>query len=421
MRDPRSQKHANADSASAKSTNQKKSDALGPRTKETKASALKRSSIDGSNLKGIDINADGTSTPGSTANEEGGVATTEKRKVKFSSEKPNVVTVTREIKSEKLANREAERARSEEAMFDIDEEGDGESAPPKASKSSATVTSAFNTKLDRNFPTDLKTDTDTHHPEVVLSFQMPSPVTNRKTKFEYTMAKSLPAGSVLHANRAPRAPALGLHAEGLEEEINIRASTSLRAQNDDLKRMMAGQTPSHRSAWAAGEFFKSNATRKGKGAEEDEDESQDENNDDDEGEEEEGEGNTLKTRGSFKFLENNDHPTDPDPLSAYPAPSTSVPIGIPSIYHQGPSTDDNFEATMSRSVDPGPALDLMVGFRKPQGTNSDDEDEEDNSDDDREAKDLMRKMTEGRGSLHAQRILSHTERGIPAHMWRSIV
>ena len=106
--------------------------------------------------------------------------------------------------------------------------------------------------------------------------------------------------------------------------------------------------------------------------------------------------------------------------------------------------DHDFEGAMARSVDPGPALELMVNERQAHrraasededdsGEDTDTErrmalglvrsgrhDEEEDEEGDAEARDLMQKMIEGRGSLHAQRILSHIDRGVPASMWRSL-
>jgi hypothetical protein len=150
--------------------------------------------------------------------------------------------------------------------------------------------------------------------------------------------------------------------------------------------MLAGQTPTHRSAWAKG-YYHPPGTDDGSGSSEEEE---------DEGSEDEAEEEITRD-----FL-----------------PSTSVPIDVPSMRPPPKVADDNLQVAMSRSIDPGPTLDLdprHVARRVPIGEDADDDNEDDEAD--HRAKVAMQP---GRGSLHAQRILEREVPDPPASMWRSL-
>jgi len=157
--------------------------------------------------------------------------------------------------------------------------------------------------------------------------------------------------------------------------------------NRELMRMHAGQTPTHRSAWAKGYYHPPEADSDS-GSEEEEEEEADE----DEAEEE-----IMLT-----FL-----------------PGTSVPINVPSMRPPPKVADDSFQVAMSRSIDPGPTLDLdpRHGPRKAPVEGDADDDDDDDDEANHRAKVAMQP---GRGSLHAQRILEREVPDPPASMWRSL-
>jgi hypothetical protein len=150
--------------------------------------------------------------------------------------------------------------------------------------------------------------------------------------------------------------------------------------NQELMRLLAGQTPTHRSAWAKGHYQPPWADSGSGSSEEEEDEAEEEI--------------------GPSFL-----------------PSTSVPIDVPSMRPPPKVADDSLQGAMSRNVDPGPTLDLdpRDGARRaPLGEDADD-------DDDDEANHRAKvAMQPGRGSLHAQRILEREVPDPPASMWRSL-
>ena len=147
-------------------------------------------------------------------------------------------------------------------------------------------------------------------------------------------------------------------------------------------RMHAGQTPTHRSAWAKG-YYQPPGADSGSGSEEEEEE-----------EEEDEEEITPH------FL------------------STSVAIDVPSMRPPPKVADDSLQVAMSRSIDPGPTLDLdpRHGARRaPMEEDADDDDDDDEAN--HRAKVAMQP---GRGSLHAQRILEREVPDPPASTWRSL-
>jgi hypothetical protein len=95
-------------------------------------------------------------------------------------------------------------------------------------------------------------------------------------------------------------------------------------------------------------------------------------------------------------------------------PSTSVAIDVPSMRPPSKVADDSLQAAMSRSIDPGPTLDLdpRHGARRvPVEEGADDDDDEANH----RAKVAIQPR---RGSLHARRIL---ERDVPDRQARGEV
>ena len=156
-------------------------------------------------------------------------------------------------------------------------------------------------------------------------------------------------------------------------------------------RMYAGQTPTHRSAWAKGYYQPPGAGDGSSSSEEDEDEDEDEEDEDEEEEEEEMNRNFL--------------------------PSTSVPIDVPSMRPPSKVADDSLQAAMSRSIDPGPTLDLDPRHGARRVPVEEDADDEDDDEADHRAKVAMQP---GRGSLHARRILERDVPDPPASMWRSL-
>jgi len=140
-------------------------------------------------------------------------------------------------------------------------------------------------------------------------------------------------------------------------------------------RMLAGQTPTHRSAWAKGYYQPPGA-----------------DSDSEEEEEEE-----IEEELAHNIL-----------------PSTSVPIDVPFMRSPPKFADDSLQVAMSRSIDPGPTLDLdpRDGTRRaPVGEGADDDEA------DHRAKTAMQP---GRGSLHARRILEREVPDPPASTWRSL-
>jgi len=154
--------------------------------------------------------------------------------------------------------------------------------------------------------------------------------------------------------------------------------------NLELMRMHAGQTPTHRSAWAKGYYQPPEANSGSESSEEEEGE-----------EEEEAEGEIT-----LGFL-----------------PSTSVPIDVPSIRPPLKVADDSLQVAMSRSIDPGPTLDLDPRHGARRAPMEEDADDEDDDEANHRAKVAMQP---GRGSLHAQRILEREVPDPPASTWRSL-
>lgn len=97
-------------------------------------------------------------------------------------------------------------------------------------------------------------------------------------------------------------------------------------------------------------------------------------------------------------------------------PSTSVPIAVPSMR---PSTvsraDSSLQAAMSRSVDPGPTLDMDVIRGRGTILPEDNDDEQDEA-----GYRAAVALQPERGSLHAKRILERDQGEPPASMWRSL-
>ena len=154
--------------------------------------------------------------------------------------------------------------------------------------------------------------------------------------------------------------------------------------DQELMRMHAGQTPTHRSAWANG-FYQPPRADSSSGSSEEEEEVEE-----DEAEEE-------ITRN---FL-----------------PSTSVPIDVPSMRPPPKVADDSLQIAMSRSIDPGPTLDLDPRHGARRAPVEEDPDEDDDDEANHRAKVAMQP---GRGSLHAQRILEREVPDPPASTWRSL-
>ncbi|CCA66557.1 hypothetical protein PIIN_00241 [Serendipita indica DSM 11827] len=405
--------------------------------KKPRPSAMKRVSIGGAQ------SIDGES-PESTDADGGTSGGGSKRKaVKFSSDAPDVVTVTREIKSEKLQKIKEEHARGEEAIFDLD--GDEHDEPKPPSSPEPVPERGANLVEERG-------QASTQEPRpVTLSFKLPSYLDNGRPsrKIEYTMARSLPATSVLSSMKgrdSEEVGSLGLDINSSSLARTRKAkhgeSSSQSPYAGELRRIMAAQTPTHRSAWRTGSFEP--GSRMGGGSrsrgvngytsrtaalkrDSDDNASSDEESDDD----------TLDMTGRQRDASNDsDRRTREDVIL-----SASVPMDVPRMRRVGEQpamADHDFEGAMARSVDPGPALELMVAERQANRrlTREDEEDsdqdldsdrrglarrsrrdEEEDEEGDAEAKKLMQEMIEGRGSLHAQRILSHTDRG---SMWRSL-
>jgi hypothetical protein len=144
--------------------------------------------------------------------------------------------------------------------------------------------------------------------------------------------------------------------------------------------MHAGQTPTHRSAWAKGYYQLPGADSGSSSSEE---------------EEEEAEGEIT-----YNLL-----------------PSTSVPIDVPSLRPPPKVADDSLQAAMSRSIDPGPTLDLDPRHGARRAPVEEDADDDDDDEANHRAKVAMQP---GRGSLHAQRILEREVPDPPASTWRSL-
>jgi len=191
------------------------------------------------------------------------------------------------------------------------------------------------------------------------------------------MARSLPNTSVLASS------SLGLKMTKTGRSSNPAVSSLEAPYAAELLKMMAGQTPTHRSAWRTGSFDPRADVS-----------SEDGDSDND----------TMEHDGKENIPSND----------GIPRPSTSVQIPA-MVRPVADSPDNNFEGAMSKSVDPGPALELMTDQRYYDAA-----EEEEDREGDRQAEDLMKKLIDGRGSLHAQRILSHQNRGVPASMWRSV-
>jgi hypothetical protein len=323
---------------------------------------------------------DGATTPSDVTSPVFGSLTGKRKAVTFSNDEPDVVTVTRQIKAERLQKIKEEHARGEEAMFDLDDHEDTTAArPPSPGATSPNVDIGPSpAKKPRRVIKGFQDDDD----EIVkLSFPMsPSRANDGRQKMEYTMARSLPNTSVLASS------SLGLKMAKTGHSSNAAVSSLEAPYAAELLKMMAGQTPTHRSAWRTGSFDpRANGSDEG-------DSDGDRNND------------AMEHDGKENIPSNDD----------IPRPSTS--IQIPSMVRPvADSPDNNFEVAMSKSVDPGPALELMTDQRYYDAA-----EEEEDREGDRQAEDLMKKLTEGRGSLHAQRILSHQNRGVPASMWRSV-
>ena len=296
-----------------------------------------------------------------------------KRKaVTFSNDEPDVVTVTRQIKAERLQKIKEEHARGEEAMFDLDDAEDMPVTKPESTQEQQIGPSPA--KKPRRIIKGFEDDGES----VKLSF----PVNGAK-KMEYTMARSLPNTSILASSSL-----------GLKMPASVRGSdasvSSLEAPYvGELRKMMAAQTPTHRGAWKAGSFDP-------RAQKSDEGDNGDESNEDD----------TME--------EDVDETTSA--MEGRPATSAPIPFTIRAAVRV--SADNDFEGAMSKSMDPGPVLELLTDQRYRSAKEM--EEEEEDREADREAQDQMQKLIEGRGSLHAQRILSHQNRGVPASMWRSM-
>lgn len=350
-----------------------------PQVKKPKTSALKRQSIEVKKNGSPDT----ATTPSDQMSPVSGSFTGKRKAVTFSSDEPDVVTVTRQIKAERLQKIREEHARGEEPMFDLDEVEDTPAAKPKSPE--------FKNQEEQLGPSPAKKQRrvikgfDDSDESVRLSFPVsPSNANSGKNRMEYTMAKSLPTTSILASSSL-----------GLKMPASMRRSQQLASSLEapyaaELLKMLAGQTPSHRSNWSNGgngsadKRYKSNQS-------DDEDDKHDEDD------------------------QNDGDDTMEEDEEEYVPPSTSVPI--PSMVRPvvQASADNDFEGAMSKSMDPGPVLEYLTDQRR-GNTAQDEEDREA----DREASDLMKKLIEGRGSLHAQRILSHQNRGVPASMWRSL-
>jgi hypothetical protein len=344
-------------------------------SRRPKTSALKRQSVE------VKRNGspDEVTTPSESMSPVFGSLTGKRKAVTFSNDEPDVVTVTRQIKAERLQKIKEEHARGEEAMFDLDDHDDTAAArPPSPGTASPDVDIGPSpAKKPRRVIKGFQDDDN----EIKLSFPVsPSRANSGSKKMEYIMARSLPNTSILASS------SLGLKMAKTSRISNAAASSLEAPYAAELLKMMAGQTPTHRSAWRAGSFD----PRAG-------------------GSDEWGSGGDGDNDPMEQDGKENVPSTDDMPL-----PSTSVQI--PPIVRPVVDTQDNdFEGAMSKSVDPGPALELMTDQRY-----YDVAEEEEDLEGDRQAEDLMKKLIDGRGSLHAQRILSHQNRGVPASMWRSV-
>ncbi|KAG8787848.1 hypothetical protein FRC15_007567 [Serendipita sp. 397] len=413
------------------------------RHQKPKASAMKRVSMDATKSKPMTIDSSSDlSTEGSVSTEG---QTGRRKAVKFSNDQPDVVTVTREIESEKLQKLQEEQARGEEAIFDLDdgdEEGDSTRTGDKRVKSSPPAVAPKEESIDPLQPITSPVQ-EPESPRAKFSFPRLSQVGNEKTRnIEYTLAKSLPTTSTL-ANLANRsaggAGSLGLDVESRMDQVasTSRAGSGQQTQKPgsaspyggELRKIMASQTPTHRSPWLAKRPTGRHTTREPSMSDEDEDGNEEEEEDYDDEDTEGSDDGESKVKNDF-------------------VPSSSVPLPIPrmskvieSKSQAAVAADNDFAGAMSKSVDPGPALELLAlengraSRRGPEEEEDEDEDEDEERGEERqrkrdrdeeeaaneeEARDLMNRMIEGRGSLYAQRILSQTDRGVPASMWRSM-
>jgi len=337
-------------------------------SKRPRNSAMKRQSME------VKRNGspDSTPTPSETMSPVFGSLPGKRKAVTFSSEEPDVVTVTRQLKSEKLQKIKEDHARPEEVIFDFEDLGDVSAPKPPSPEPSSLEAPIGPSPAKR--PRRFQEDDDGG---VKISFAVPPSMTSGWKRIEYTMARSLPSASILASS------SLGLKNEKNAHGFN--PSTSLEAPYaTEFRKIMAGQTPSHRAGWNTGSFG-----RKSHGSEE-------ESGDDD---------------SNGDSMEHDNKENIPAANEDLPKPSTSIPIPA-MVRPVADVPDNNFEHAMSKSVDPGPVLELLTDQRYSEG----DEDQEG----EKQTEDMMKKLVEGRGSHYAQRILSHQNRGVPASMWRTL-
>lgn len=314
---------------------------------------------------------DSATTPSDSLSPVSGSYTGKRKAVTFSNDEPDVVTVTRQIKAERLQKIKEEHARGEEAMFDLDDMDDMPTAKPKPADPTPHEyqSGPSPAKKPRRIIKGFEDDDES----VRLSFPVSPKAGSGAKRMEYTMARSLPNTSILASS------SLGLKMPASMRRSDPAASSLETPYRAEMLKMMAGQIPSHRSAWKTGSLdTRSNETESDDGD------------------------NTMEEDGE-----------EYSPTGGKPSSSVQIPSMVrPAIET---SVDNDFEGAMSKSMDPGPVLEYLTDRR--YGNEAEDEEDREG---DREAQDLKQKLIEGRGSLHAQRILSHQNRGVPASMWRSM-
>lgn len=397
-----------------------------PRVSRPKEGAAKRRSLDAKGVappndndqerSATDMSRRGASTgqqssTGDTQSKDTG----KKKAVTFS--EARVASATRRIKPDRSQGSSKKNPKGEEEpLFDLDVDEQGAVPPSTEAKQGKERNYTGNRHISGY---EIESERDKELPNVTLSFK------NRAN--QYTMARSLPkprAGPLASTSLG----AEGYLAEGMKTQVphaftvqdpSLLASSPSSKTPSELLRLMAGQTPTHRGAWKAGT---SSADQS------DEDDSE---GSDTEQEDEAGAGARARARamGVSKANERAEGTEEANVVSK------SVPMDVPAMrptVQASKAADNDFEGAMSKSHDPGPALELLVGTH-------DDDDEDDETlppvttestngvngsntieDEDKERADLMKRLMEGRGSLHAQKILRQTDRGVPDSMWRSM-
>jgi hypothetical protein len=331
--------------------------------------------------------------------------TGKKKAVTFSSKEPDVVTVARDIKSEKLQKMHDEHARGEEAMFDLDIEGEEEYKTSRSDIRQAPIDSRSSKAVEQSKNTQHVTifDAGDEQEDNLLSVT----VSFKKKPTQYAIARSLP--SAHHGILASTSPDM-LQTHSVQDQTLLSSSlTTAAPYSSELVKLVAGQTPTHRNARAQDT---DESDEESDGSEEDDDD-EDENDDED---------------GAMDIQRGDASTSQPE---KYRVVSKSIPMDIPampSLVEPTKSADNDFENAMSKSHDPGPALELLTldsrdedegdGAEKPltaSGENASDGGAP--GDGTSKEEDLMKRLMEGRGSLHAQKILRRAERDAPTSLW----